>query len=148
MRALVQRVTEASVTVEDELVGSIESGLCVLVGVTHSDSEQQAVKLADRLSKLRIFADDDEKMNRSVLDIGGAVLVISQFTLYADTRKGNWPGYTDAARPEQAEPLITRLMEELAERGLPVAGGLFGADMDVRLLNQGPVTVTIDVDAP
>ncbi len=148
MRALVQRVTEASVTVEDELVGSIESGLCVLVGVTHTDTGEQAAKLADRLSKLRIFTDDDGKMNRSVLDIGGSVLVISQFTLYADTRKGNRPGYTDAARPEQAEPLITQLMAELAERGLPVAGGRFGADMDVRLLNQGPVTVTIDVDAP
>lgn len=147
MRAVVQRVAEASVTVEGELVGSIESGLCVLVGVTHTDTAQQASKLADRLSKLRIFADDEGKMNRSVLDIGGAVLVISQFTLYADTRKGNRPGYSDAARPDVAEPLILQLMDDLRATGLPVEGGRFGADMDVRLLNQGPVTVTIDVDA-
>lgn len=147
MRALVQRVSEASVTVDDEVVGSIGPGLCVLVGVTHGDGPPQAVKLADRLAKLRIFNDDEGKMNRSVLDVGGEVLVISQFTLYGDTRRGNRPGYTDAAPPALAEPLVELVAEELRGRLLPVATGRFGADMDVRLLNQGPVTLTLDVDA-
>ena len=107
MRALVQRVTEAEVTVEGEGVGSIGSGLCVFVGVTHDDTEAVAKKMAKRLAKLRIFTDDGGKMNLSVVDIGGEVLVISQFTLYGDTRRGNRPGYSDAARPEVAEPLIS-----------------------------------------
>lgn len=146
MRAVVQRVTEASVTVEGSIVGSIGPGLCVLVGVTHDDDEARADKLAVRLAKLRIFNDDDGKMNRSVLDTGGSVLVISQFTLYGDARRGNRPGYSDAARPEQAEPLVARVAAGLADQGLTVATGRFGADMDVCLLNQGPVTLILDID--
>jgi D-tyrosyl-tRNA(Tyr) deacylase len=145
MRALVQRVTEASVTVEGSVIGSIGTGLCVLVGVTHGDGEAQAVKLAGRVAKLRIFADDDGKMNRSVIDIKGEVLVISQFTLYADTRRGNRPGYTDAAHPDLAEPLVDRVTTELRTLGIGVATGAFGADMDVRLLNRGPVTIQLDL---
>ncbi|MDH3680783.1 MAG: D-aminoacyl-tRNA deacylase [Acidimicrobiia bacterium] len=145
MRAVVQRVTEASVTVDGEVVGSIGPGLCVLVGVTHGDGEAEARKLADRLAKLRIFADAEGKMNRSVLDVAGGVLVISQFTLYADTTRGNRPGYSDAASPEEAEPLVAAVVAGLAERDLTVACGRFGADMDVRILNQGPVTIILDV---
>jgi D-tyrosyl-tRNA(Tyr) deacylase len=145
MRAVVQRVNEASVTVEGEIVGSIGAGLCVFVGVTHGDTPAEAEKLADRLAKLRIFADQAGKMNRSVIDVGGAALVVSQFTLYGDTRKGNRPGYTGAARPDQAEPLVELVAAGLGARGIEVATGRFGADMDVRLLNQGPVTLILDV---
>jgi D-tyrosyl-tRNA(Tyr) deacylase len=130
------------------VIGSIGPGLCALIGVTHGDGEAQAVKLAQRLAKLRILADADGKMNRSVLDSGGEVLVISQFTLYADTRRGNRPGYSDAADPVDAEPLVDRVTAELRAHGLTVATGAFGADMDVRLLNQGPVTIQLDVEPP
>ncbi len=145
MRAVVQRVSEASVTVGGEVVGAIGPGLCVLVGVTHGDGEAEADKLAGRLPKLRIFNDDEGKMNRSVLDTGGEVLVISQFTLYGEAARGNRPSYSDAARPEQAEPLVARVAERLAAQGIRVATGRFGADMDVRLLNQGPVTILFDI---
>jgi D-tyrosyl-tRNA(Tyr) deacylase len=147
MRAVVQRVTEASVTVEREIVSSIGAGLCVLVGVANGDGERAARRLAGRLVKLRIFADGDGRMNRSVLDTGGAVLVVSQFTLYADTTRGNRPGYSDAAQPEVAEPLIELVAAEIRRHGIEVATGRFGAAMDVRLLNQGPVTVILDVAA-
>ena len=147
MRAVVQRVTEAEVTVEGAVVGSIGAGLCVLVGATHDDTPAVAAKLATRLAKLRVFADDEAKMNRSVLDIGGGVLVISQFTLYGDTRRGNRPGYTDAAHPDHAEPLIEQVVDELRGHGLEVATGRFGANMDVRLLNQGPVTIQLEINA-
>jgi len=145
MRAVVQRVSEASVTVAGEVVGAIGPGLCVLVGVTHGDGEAEADKLAVRLSKLRIFNDDEGKMNRSVLDTGGEVLVISQFTLYGEAARGNRPSYSDAARPEQAEPLVARVAEGIAAQGVRVATGRFGADMDVRLLNQGPVTILLEL---
>ncbi|MGF1595631.1 MAG: D-aminoacyl-tRNA deacylase [Acidimicrobiales bacterium] len=146
MRAVVQRVTEASVTVDGRVVGSIGAGLCVLVGVTHGDDEVAADKLAGRLAKLRVFGDDHGKMNRSVRDIRGEVLIVSQFTLYGDTRRGNRPGYSDAAAPERAEPLVARVADELRVTWeLPVATGVFGADMDVRLLNQGPVTLVLDI---
>lgn len=145
MRAVVQRVSEASVTVGGEVVGAIGPGLCVLVGVTHGDGEAEADKLAVRLSKLRIFNDDEGKMNRSVLDTGGEVLVISQFTLYGEAARGNRPSYSDAARPEQAEPLVARVAEGIAAQGVRVATGRFGADMDVRLLNQGPVTILLEL---
>ncbi len=145
MRALVQRVSEASVTVDGAVIGSIGPGLCALIGVTHGDGEQQAVKLAQRLAKLRIFADDEGRMNRSVLDVGGEVLAISQFTLYADTRRGNRPGYSDAADPAIAEPLVERVIDELRGLALTVATGSFGADMDVRLVNHGPVTIQLDI---
>ncbi len=145
MRAVVQRVSRASVTVESEVTGAIGPGLCVLVGVTHSDDEALARKLAERLWKLRIFADDEGKMNRSVADIGGSVLIISQFTLYGDARKGNRPSYGDAARPEQAEPLIELLVEQLRSLGAEVATGRFGADMKVDLVNDGPVTISLEL---
>ncbi len=145
MRALVQRVTEAAVTVDDELVGSIGEGLCAFIGVTHHDTPADARKLASKLSKLRVFRDDEDRMNRSVLDIGGDVLVVSQFTLYGNTTSGNRPGYSEAARPELAEPLIDLVATELVELGVGVATGRFRADMDVRLLNQGPVTLLLEV---
>lgn len=145
MRAVVQRVSHASVTVDGELTGAIGYGLCVLVGVTHDDVEAQAVKLAEKLWKLRIFSDDDGKMNLSVADVSGEVLLISQFTLYGDAAKGNRPSYITAARPEVAEPLINRVGARLAELGATVATGRFGADMNVELLNQGPVTLVIDL---
>ncbi len=132
-------------TVDDEIVGAIGPGLCVLVGVTHDDDEAMAVKLAERLWKLRIFADDDDKMNLSVADVGGALLVISQFTLYGDARKGNRPSYIEAARPDVAAPLIDRLVEHLGGLGAEVATGRFGADMKVDLLNDGPVTISLEL---
>lgn len=145
MRAVVQRVSRASVAVDGDVVGAIEAGLCVLVGVTHSDDEALARKLAERLWKLRIFEDEDGKMNRSVADIGGSVLIISQFTLYADAKKGNRPSYVDAARPEQAEPLVELVVEHLRSIGAEVATGRFGADMKVDLLNDGPVTIPLEL---
>ncbi len=146
MRAVVQRVSEASVTVSDEVVGRIDEGLCVLLGVTHDDGAAQADRMATKLARLRIFGDDDGKMNRSVRDIGGAVLVISQFTLYGDTASGNRPSFIAAARPEHAEPLIERVIEALTAGGVEVATGRFRADMAVALVNDGPITVTVDVD--
>src|SRR5215471_5813732 len=134
MRALIQRVSRASVTVDERVVGQIGQGLLVLLGVGHDDSEVQVKTLADKIVYLRIFGDDEGKMNRSLLDIGGEVLVISQFTLYADTRKGRRPSFTDAAPPEIAEPLCKRFKDAVATYGLKVAGGVFGAHMDVELL--------------
>jgi D-tyrosyl-tRNA(Tyr) deacylase len=145
MRALVQRVTRASVSVAGETVGSIGPGLCVLVGVTHDDTEAQADKLAEKLWKLRVFVDDDGKMNLPVAAVGGEVLLISQFTLYGDTAKGNRPSYMGAARPEVAEPLIERSATKLRSMGATVAGGRFGAMMAVELVNDGPVTLAIEV---
>ena len=145
MRAVIQRVSRAAVTVGEETVGAIGPGLCVLVGVTHDDTEAQAVKLAERLWKLRIFSDDDGKMNRSVADTGGSLLVISQFTLYADTSSGNRPSYTDAARPETAEPLIELVISHLRSLGATVETGRFGADMVVDLVNNGPVTISLEL---
>jgi D-tyrosyl-tRNA(Tyr) deacylase len=142
---LVQRVREASVTVDGEVVGAIGVGLLALVGVTHDDGEPQARTLAAKLAKLRVFDDDDGVMNRSVLDVGGAVLVVSQFTLYGNTSKGNRPSWIDAARPEHAEPLIDLVVEELDRHGVTVATGRFRADMAVALVNDGPVTVQIEV---
>jgi len=144
MRALVQRVARAKVTVEGETTGEIGPGLCVFVGVTHSDTEATADKLAGRLWTLRIFDDDGGFMNRPVSEAGGEVLVVSQFTLYGDTRRGRRPSWAAAARPEQAEPLVDRLVESLRQLGATVATGRFAAHMDVELLNDGPVTVTIE----
>ncbi len=140
-----QRVGRASVRVDGEVVGSIGQGLCVLVGVTHHDSDVSARKLADKLWKLRIFADTDDKMNLSVGEVGGEILVISQFTLYGDARKGNRPSYIDAARPEVAAPLIDIVCVELRRFGAKVQTGVFGADMEVDLLNDGPVTISLEV---
>ncbi|MDX1509887.1 MAG: D-aminoacyl-tRNA deacylase [Nitriliruptorales bacterium] len=145
MRALVQRVSQASVRSEGEQTGSIGEGLVALVGVTHADDEATVVRLADKIANLRVFNDDDGRMNRSVLDVGGAVLVVSQFTLYGDARKGRRPSYVDAAPPEQAEPLVERLVAALTERGVAVATGRFQTHMEVELTNDGPVTLMLEV---
>lgn len=145
MRALVQRVLEADVTVGDETVGSIGAGLCVLVGITHEDDAALVPKMAAKLAGLRVFADDDGVMNRSVADLDGEVLVVSQFTLYGDARKGRRPSWTAAARPDAAEPLIDALVEDLRGAGLRVATGRFRADMVVRIVNDGPVTLMIEL---
>lgn len=151
MRAVLQRVTSARVEVDDEIVGAIDEGWCALIGVTHTDSSTEASKMAARIATLRVFDDDDGVMNRSVADVGGAVLVVSQFTLYADTRKGRRPGWGGAAPAEVAEvaePLIERLVAELRASGLEVATGRFRADMVVHIVNDGPATVIVDVDPP
>jgi D-tyrosyl-tRNA(Tyr) deacylase len=145
VRALVQRVTRAEVTVDGEVVGRIGAGLCVLVGVTHSDDEQSAQRLAEKVWHLRIFDDDDGNMGRSVAEGTGELLVISQFTLYGDTRKGRRPSWIDAARPEQAEPLVDRFAQALRDLGATVATGRFRADMSVELVNDGPVTLMLEV---
>ena len=144
MRALVQRVSEASVTVEGEKVAQIVQGLLVLLGITPSDTEAEAKKLATKVAKLRIFNDDAGKMNLSVLELSAEVLVVSQFTLYADARKGNRPSYINASQPEHATPLYEYFSHCLRQEGLRVANGIFGANMDVRLLNQGPVSIWLD----
>jgi D-tyrosyl-tRNA(Tyr) deacylase len=144
MRTLLQRVSRASVTVDEQVVGQIGQGLLVLLGVGQGDSEVQVKALADKIVYLRIFGDDEGKMNRSLLDIGGEVLVVSQFTLYADTRRGRRPSFTDAAPPSIAEPLVERFKDTIAAYGLTVADGIFGAYMQVELLNDGPVTIWLD----
>ena len=144
MRALVQRVSRAKVTVDGETVGEIGAGLLILLGVTGDDTEAEAHKLATKIPKLRIFNDVEGKMNKSVKDSGGSALVVSQFTLYADARKGNRPSYIRAAQPEHAAKLYEVFSDLLREQGLEVANGVFGANMDVELLNQGPVTIWLD----
>ena len=145
MRALVQRVSEASVTVDGETVGRIGPGILALIGVTHDDTEGRAKKLADKIWNLRIFDDADGVMNRSAADEGNGILVVSQFTLYGDTRKGRRPGYSDAARPEIAEPLVDLVVEELRGLGAVVETGRFRAEMAVALVNDGPITLSIEV---
>jgi len=141
----VQRVTGARVTVGGEEVGAIGSGLCVLVGVTHDDGAATAGKLAEKLWHLRVMDDDDGVMNRSVADTTGQLLVVSQFTLYGDTRKGRRPSWLAAAPPEHAEPLVTAVVDALRDLGATVATGRFRADMQVELVNDGPVTLLIEV---
>ncbi|HET7567248.1 MAG TPA: D-aminoacyl-tRNA deacylase [Gaiellaceae bacterium] len=145
MRAVVQRVAEARVRVDGEVVGEIGAGLCVLVGVAHGDGEEQAARLAGKLARLRVFPDAQGRFDRSLLDTGGAALVVSQFTLLADTAKGNRPSFAAAAPPEYAEPLYERVCGELEALGVPVARGRFGAKMEVELVNNGPVTVVLEV---
>ena len=145
MRAVVQRVAEATVTVGGETVGAIGRGLLVLVGVGHDDDEAAAAALAAKIAKLRIFADDAGQMNRSVVDVGGAILAVSQFTLLADTRKGNRPSFIAAARPEQSEPLYQHVVTTLRGLGIAVETGRFGAEMRVALVNDGPVTIVLDL---
>ena len=145
MRALIQRVNRASVTVDGEVVGEIGRGLCVFVGVTHSDDEGVAEKLAERVWRLRVFDDDAGFMNVPVAEAGGEVLVVSQFTLYGDTRKGRRPSWVAAARPEQAEPLIEKFTAALEALGARVATGRFAAHMHVELVNDGPVTVSLEI---
>lgn len=144
MRALVQRVSEASVSVDGDIVGQCGPGLLVLVCAMQGDRTQNADQLAAKVSKLRIFQDDAGKMNRSVLDIGGSALVVSQFTLAADTRSGNRPGFSTAAAPDEGERLYTYFAHKLSVSGIPVETGRFGADMQVALVNDGPVTIWME----
>ena len=141
MRAVCQRVSRAEVRPG----GAIGAGLCVLLGVSRADGEEEAVRLAGKVARLRVFEDEAGKFARSLLDVGGAALVVSQFTLLADTAKGNRPSFTDAATPEQAEPLYERFSAELRELGVPVETGVFGARMQVELVNDGPVTIVLEV---
>lgn len=145
MKAWIQRVTEASVEVEGELVSQIGQGYLVLLGVTHTDTEKTADEMADRVCRLRIFEDENGKTNRSVIDVGGSVIVVSQFTLYADTSHGRRPGFSHAARPELAEPLYERVVSKIRDvLGYDRVGtGRFGAEMKVRLLNDGPFSVEL-----
>jgi D-tyrosyl-tRNA(Tyr) deacylase len=144
MRVVVQRVSRASVGVEGEVVGAIGRGVVVLVGVTHDDTEEQAEWLARKTAGLRIFEDSAGKINAGLLDVDGAALVISQFTLYADARKGRRPGFSDAAPPEVAEPLVERFAQVLRDRGVSVETGVFGAHMLVEIHNDGPVTILLE----
>lgn len=146
MRALVQRVRTASVTINDVCRAKIGQGLLILLGVTHDDGAAQAELLAKKCAHLRVFEDEQGKMNRAVGEIGGEILVVSQFTLYADCRKGNRPAFIAAARPETAQPLYEDFTDRLRQRGIPVQTGEFGADMKVELLNDGPVTILLDTD--
>lgn len=144
MRALLQRVAQARVEVAGEIVGSIDRGLLVLLGVAREDDAAEAERLARRSLELRIFPDDDKPMNRSLLDIGGELLVVSQFTLCADTRRGRRPGFSTAAAPEQAEALYQHFIKACRAAGVQTATGRFGADMQVHLLNDGPVTFLLE----
>ena len=144
MRVVVQRVAHASVTIDGDIVGHIGRGLLILVGIQASDGSTEISFLADKLVNLRIFPDDDDKMNRSLLDIGGELLVVSQFTLYGDCRKGRRPSFIDAAGPDHAIPIYERFVEQLRASGLKVETGRFGANMQVDLRNDGPVTLIID----
>lgn len=144
MRALIQRVSQASVSVDGQVVGQIGRGLVVLLGVTHADDAAAADWLATKVAGLRIFEDAEGKMNASLGDVDGAVLVVSQFTLYGDARKGRRPSFTDAARPGQAEPLVSHFAGQLRQLGLPVAMGVFGAHMLVEIHNDGPVTMMLE----
>jgi len=145
MRAVVQRVSHARVVVAGETVGEIGAGLLALVGVAEIDGEGEAERLAGKVGRLRIFEDEAGKFDRSVVDTGGAVLAVSQFTLVADTQRGNRPSFTHAARPEHAQPLCERFCEALAALGVTVERGRFGARMAVELVNDGPVTIVLDV---
>ena len=145
MRAVCQRVARARVLVDGETVGEIGAGLCVLLGIARRDGEAEAVRLAGKVARLRVFADEAGRFDRSLLDVGGAALVVSQFTLIADTAKGNRPSFADAAPPEQAEPLYERFCSELRNVGILVETGVFGAHMEVEFVNDGPVTIILDI---
>ena len=144
MRAVVQRVRRASVAVADEVVGEIGAGLLVLLGVASGDTAAGSERLAGKVARLRIFEDEEGRFDRSLLDVSGEALVVSQFTLIADTRKGNRPSFTDAEEPGVAEPLYERFCAELEAAGVPVSRGVFGARMQVSLVNDGPVTIVLD----
>jgi D-aminoacyl-tRNA deacylase len=145
VRALVQRVSEASVKINGETVGEIGHGMLVLVCAMDGDTDEKPAKLAAKLSKMRIFKDDEGKMNKSLVDVGGSALIVSQFTLSADTSRGNRPGFSTAARPDEGERLYEMFKDEVAKLGIPTACGRFGADMKVSLINDGPVTIWTEV---
>lgn len=144
MRAVVQRVTHGSVTVEGKVLSEIDLGLVILLGIGPEDTEEQAAALARKIALLRIFEDEQGKINKSVLDVGGAAIVVSQFTLFADTRKGNRPSFTGAAAPEMARALVERFTALLVEQGVPTGAGEFGAHMVVDIRNDGPVTIWLE----
>jgi D-tyrosyl-tRNA(Tyr) deacylase len=143
MKAVVQRVSKARVTVREEPVGEVGPGLCVLLGVARGDGAAEAQRLAEKVARLRIFEDDEDRFDRSLVDVGGEALVVSQFTLLADTAKGNRPSFGEAEAPEQAEPLYEAFCEALRAQGVTVATGVFGARMAVELVNDGPVTIVL-----
>jgi len=144
MRLLIQRVSRASVTVHNETISNIGNGLVILLGIGHGDGEEQAQFLAEKTANLRIFEDEQGKTNRSILDVHGEAIVVSQFTLYADARKGRRPSFTDAALPEVAAPLVERFIELLRGHGVPTQTGKFGADMLVEIHNNGPLTIWLE----
>jgi len=144
VKVILQRVSRAAVRVEGRTIGAIEKGYCLLVGFTHSDTVAQCVWMADKVAGLRLFPDADDKMNLGIEEVGGAVLVVSQFTLYGDAVKGRRPSFVDAARPEVAIPLYEQFIASLRARGLTVATGEFGAMMEVELVNDGPVTISLE----
>ena len=144
MKFVIQRVSKASVTVENNVIGKIDKGFLVLVGITHSDTKEIANAMIKKLINLRIFTDSQDKMNLSLKDVNGSLLLVSQFTLYADCSHGNRPGFTDAAKPDYANELYEYIISECKKYDVPVATGEFGADMKVELLNDGPVTIILD----
>ena len=144
MRAVIQRVKSASVTVEGKVVSEIHKGLLIFLGVAQEDTPADVDYMASKIANLRIFEDDEGRMNLSILDIGGEALVVSQFTLYGDCRKGRRPSFIHAARPEKADPLYQAFMDEISQLGVPVKAGIFQAMMDVELINDGPVTMMLD----
>jgi D-aminoacyl-tRNA deacylase len=144
MKVVLQRSREASVTADGKLSGEIHSGFVLLVGVTHEDTEKEAAWLADKIVNLRVFEDEEGKMNRSLLDEGGEILSVSQFTIYGDCRKGRRPNFMEAAKPSHAEKIYDYFNEELSRKGIRVATGVFGSMMDVKLTNDGPVTLIIE----
>lgn len=144
MKVVLQRSKKASVSVDGEITGAIDAGYVLLVGITHTDSEADAVYAAKKIAGLRLFEDEQGKLNRSIDEAGGSVLSVSQFTLYGDVKKGRRPSFVEAARPEQAEPLWLKFNDELRSHGLTVETGIFGAMMDVQLVNDGPVTIIVE----
>ncbi|WP_455539952.1 D-aminoacyl-tRNA deacylase [Terrisporobacter sp.] len=144
MRAVVQKVSSSKVTVDKEVIGNINQGLLVLLGVTHDDTSKDVDYMVDKITNLRIFEDENEKMNLSLKDVGGEILAVSQFTLYGDARKGRRPSFSDAARPEVANPLYEEFVEKVKNQGINVATGKFGAHMMVDLTNDGPVTILLE----
>ena len=144
MKIVLQRVKKASVTINGDVTNSIEKGFVILLGVNHDDTEKECDYLVEKASGLRVFEDEDGKMNKSIFDIGGSMLIVSQFTLYADCKKGKRPSFANAAKPDIAIPLYERFIEKIKEKGIPVATGEFGAEMLVSLENDGPVTIVLD----
>lgn len=144
MKVVIQRVKSSSVSVADEIVGEINQGLLILLGITHDDTKDQCDWLVNKIINMRIFSDSEDKLNLSVKDIAGSILLISQFTLYAEAEKGNRPSFTSAARPEIAKPLYEYFIDKLKANDIPVESGIFGADMQVKLINDGPITIILE----
>ncbi|MEI6835730.1 MAG: D-aminoacyl-tRNA deacylase [Candidatus Falkowbacteria bacterium] len=145
MRAVIQVVRSASVSCDDKIVGEVAQGYLILLAICHNDTEDKILKMADKIANLRIFMDQEEKMNLSLKDVGGEILLVSQFTLYGDTKKGNRPSFIDSARPDKAEPYYEKIISLLRDKGFKVATGIFGAKMSISLVNEGPTTIIIDL---